>query len=324
MSKITGIDISKETFDASILDEHGKVLKQLKLSNDLKGFKLLEKHITQENHCVMEASGPYYLKLAYYLFEKGFKVSVVNPLVIRRYCQMKLNRTKTDKKDAELIARFGITEKPSLWKPDEPVIEELRQLNSVLEGFVRSINSAKNRLEALECNKVINSLSLKSTKDEIKFYETQIKKLEDAMEQLIKKNYRQNYEALRSIPGIGKKTSIVLIVITNNFQNFNHYKQLISYVGLSPRIYESGTSVKGRARICKMGMSHIRKLLYMCSWAAKRHNSFCIEFYNRLKAKGKPERVIKIAIANKLLKQAFAIIKSQTTFDKNYQIELGF
>ncbi len=100
-----------------------------------------------------------------------------------------------------------------------------------------------------------------------------------------------------------------LTIVTDNFKKFENYKQLIAYVGLSPRIYQSGTSVKGKGHICKMGNSQVRKLLYMCS---------CKEMYDRLKAKGKPERVIKIAIANKLLKQSFAIATTKTMYKENY------
>lgn len=98
-----------------------------------------------------------------------------------------------------------------------------------------------------------------------------------------------------------------------------HYKQLIAYVGFSPRIYESGTSVRGKGHICKMGKSPIRKLLYLCTWTAKRYNKTCREMYERLHVKGKPERVIKIAIANKLLKQAFAVATKKEKYIENYQ-----
>ena len=121
-----------------------------------------------------------------------------------------------------------------------------------------------------------------------------------------------------SIPGIGPKTAQMHKVTTNNFKNFTNYKQLIAYIGFSPRIYQSGTSVRGKGSICKMGKSQIRKLLYMCSWSAKRYNKTCKEMYDRLISQGKPERVIKIAIANKLIKQAFAIGMKQENFQNNY------
>ncbi|MEZ4880590.1 MAG: transposase [Chitinophagales bacterium] len=107
-------------------------------------------------------------------------------------------------------------------------------------------------------------------------------------------------------------------------KKFDNYRQLIAYVGLSPRKYESGTSVRGRGHICKMGQSQIRKLLYMCSWSAKKLNKACIAMYERLIAKGKAERVVKIAIANKLLKQAFAIAKNKEVYNENFMQKVCF
>jgi transposase len=116
----------------------------------------------------------------------------------------------------------------------------------------------------------------------------------------------------------------MLNVITDGFTKFEHHKQLTAYIGFSPRVYQSGTSVKGKGHICKMGNAQIRKLLYLCSWTAKFCNKACREMYERLKEKGKPERVIKIAIANKLLKQAFAIGKSQMNYSENHGDNICF
>jgi transposase len=99
---------------------------------------------------------------------------------------------------------------------------------------------------------------------------------------------------------------------------------LSAYVGLAPRVYESGTSVKGKGHITKMGNKHLRKLLYLCAWSAKKYNDQCKSMYERLSAKGKPERVIKIAIANKLLRQAFAIGSNLSEYDKKYEKSLAF
>jgi len=85
----------------------------------------------------MEATGPYYIKLANFLYSKGFKVSVVNPLVIRRYSQMLLKRTKTDKADAQLIAIYGKDQSPDFWKPNSENIQRIRQINSVLESLIK-------------------------------------------------------------------------------------------------------------------------------------------------------------------------------------------
>lgn len=142
--------------------------------------------------------------------------------------------------------------------------------------------------------------------------------LESEIERLALEEFEQTIECLTSIPGIGIKTAIMLIVITDNFKKFEHHKQLIAFVGFSPRIYESGSSVRGRSSICKMGKSQIRKLLYLCSWSAKRWNKKRKEMYERLITKGKAERVAKIALANKLLKQAFAIGKNKEKYREDF------
>ncbi len=123
---------------------------------------------------------------------------------------------------------------------------------------------------------------------------------------------------MSSIPGIGKKKAIVLMVLSDGFTKFSNYKRLSAYVGLSPRIHESGTSVKGKAKICKMGMSRIRDLLYICAWSASQYNKACKDSYKRLIASGKPKKLALIAVSNKLIKQAFAIATSNTIYQEKY------
>lgn len=318
MCKFTGIDISKQTFDCSITTENGNV-ETKKMSNNLKGFEKLKNLLSADAQVVMEASGPYYFKLATYLHQQNIKVSVVNPLVIRRFCQMRMVRTKTDKKDASMIREYGITEKPTLWQPDEKNITKLKQLNAAIELMDKSITASSNQLEAFREMPDTDAGLIKALN---KVMQSNIKakeKLEKEMEAVATLHYDKSYKALQTIPGIGPKSAAILIAVTGNFKKFTNHKQLIAYVGLNPRVFESGTSVKGRGHISKMGTSRLRKLIYLCSWSAKRHNVFCKEMYERLKAKNKPEKVIKVAIANKLIRQAFAVGTYGCVFKNNYQ-----
>jgi transposase len=316
--KYTGIDVSKLTFDCSITKADCKIA-TLKFSNNLKGFEKLKLLLSEESQIVMEASGPYYLKLATYLFEQGFRVSVVNPLIIRRFCQMRMVRTKTDEKDASMIREYGLTEKPGIWQPDEPSITKLKQLNTAVELLDKHLTAAQNQLEAFMQMPGTSKILLKDLRRVISSNEKCKEKMEAEMHELAMAVYSETYKALQTIPGIGPKSAVMLIAITGNFKKFSNYKQLVAYVGLNPRIFQSGTSVKGRGKISKMGTARVRKLLYLCSWSAKRYNVYCREIYKRLKAKAKPERVIKIAIANKLLRQAFAIGTTLKKFELNHQ-----
>jgi len=316
MYKVIGIDISKETFDLAIKKHDHWINDQL--TNNLNGFNALLKLLQLGDLVVMEASGPYYLPLSTFLYNQGIGVSVVNPLVIRRYSQMQLNRAKTDKKDAQVIASYAMSQTPSLWKPEEQGFVHLRQMFALRQNIEGQISSFNNQFHAFsatgDLNKEVKSI-LKST---VKTLEGKKKKIEREMDVIALKSYEHTISRLESIPGIGRKTSTLLVVITNNFEKFESYKQLIAYVGLSPRIYKSGSSINGKGHICKMGNGLIRKYLYLCTWTAKFKNKGCVEMYKRLNAKGKPERVIKVALANKLLKQAFAIVKHNTLYDENY------
>ena len=322
MDKIIGIDISKQTFDVSFLNKNKK-WEFFKLSNDKKGFKKLETYLDKDSIVVMEASGSYYLPLATYFYEKKIAVSVVNPLVIKRFSQMQMNRAKTDKKDAQTIAQYGMLPGIKLWQPQSDVIHKMHQMQTLIDGYKKQLTMLTNQLEAFESSKQVDKTVKTSLEQIRKKLNTEIEKLSKKMKELADENYKETMDLIQSIPGIGPKTAIALIILTNNFENFENYKQLIAYIGLSPRIYQSGTSVNGKGHICKMGNAQIRKMLYLCTWSAKIYNTAVKQMYERLKEKGKPERVIKVAIANKLIKQVFAIVKSKKMYDPNHTSQLN-
>lgn len=310
-----GIDISKLTFDIAL--PKGDSYEHHQFSNDTKGFKKLVKLLKPDFCCVMEASGPYYLKLAFYLSDCGIAVSVINPLVIRRYSQMKMLRAKTDKKDAVMIADYGENQRPDLWEKEAAYVLELKQMQAYCEQLNKNRISLIRQQQAFEVNPFPSKSVIKSSQKQIKEIEKQLTCIEKEMLALIEKHHKKQYDQIKSIPGIGPKTTLALIVLSGGFAKFDSHKQLCSYVGLSPRIFESGTSVKGRARICKMGMSRIRAMLYVCAWSAKKTNKACRELFNRLVEKGKSKKLALIAVANKLLKQAFAIAKSEKYYNEN-------
>lgn len=316
MCKIIGIDISKQTFDVGFND--GSNWHHLVLDNNEKGFKRLLKVLSSNDWVVMEASGPYYLKLATFFYGKGYNVCVLNPLIIKRYSQTRLIRAKTDKKDAQTIAEYGAQYRLKQWKPEPTNISKIKQLYTVLELLNKEVHQSERQLEALTATEIMDKDLKSILKGIVSYLTCKRNKVEKQIEEIAQSVYKSTLDRLKSIPGIGTKTAIMLTVITGNFENFETHKQLIAYVGFSPRIYQSGTSVKGKGHICKMGKSQIRKLMYLCSWSAKRCNKDCVDMYERLLEKGKPERVIKIALANKLLKQAFSIAKNKTYYDENY------
>jgi transposase len=316
-NQYVGIDVSKAFFDVAI-EAQGKY-HYYKFDNNETGFKGLRKLLeVQKAWIAMEASGPYYLQLASYLYENKLSVSVINPLVIRRFCQMRLSRTKTDRKDAMMIAAYLKTEQPSLWQPEKEYVHQIKHMQAAMDLLNKHNTGITNQLEALQCGGIVCKEAVRAMKKTKRCIENELARLEDKMQQLITTHHGAMYTQLQSIPGLGKKTSLLLIAISGAFTKFNSSRQLSAYIGLCPRIFESGSSVKGKARITKMGMSRIRAMLYVCAWSAKRCNKACRELYERLLAKGKAKKQALIAVANKLLKQAFSIATKNTLYNENY------
>jgi len=123
---------------------------------------------------------------------------------------------------------------------------------------------------------------------------------------------------LQSIPGIGLKTALFLIVVTDGFLTFETSSQLCSYLGIRSTIRESGSSVRERSRISKVGNRKLRNLLFLCSFTACKHNKGCREVCERIVNKGKSKKLALISVSNKLIKQSFAIAKSGLPYDETY------
>jgi transposase len=266
----------------------------------------------------MESTGVYHLRLAHALHEAGIALSVVNPLSVKRFIQSKMHRTKTDKSDAVMLVEYGRIMEPALWAPDAAHYTQAQQLMNIQTQLLKNRTSVNNQLEAIGFSVNKSKAGLGLLKKQLKFIETQLKQIERDLEELICKNDDEDVNNLQTIPGIGRKTAIALTVSTKGMKNFENHRQIASYFGISPRIVQSGSSVKGRGKICKMGMGHIRMLLYMCARSAIKYNRACKELYERLLAKGKAKKLALIAVANKLLKQAFAIVKNKATYIENY------
>lgn len=311
-----GIDISKSWFDSF---DHSSNSHQ-QFANNVDGWQSFTEQLPENSWVVMEASGPYYLGLASWLADRKIPVSVVNPLVIRRYGQMLLTRTKTDAKDAQLIARYASEQSLQRWSPPTKARQAMRQLISLSEGLIRQRSIVLGQQEAFSNSPFADELARELLDQQLERITNALQRIDRRLKQLTLTHFRDCYEAVTTIPGIGPKTTILLICLTDGFTRFDDGRRLASYVGICPRIYSSGSSTKGRGSICKLGGSQLRKALYMCSWTAKKCNPACSKMYERMKQAGKPEKVIKVAIAHKLLRQALAVGKSCQPFDKKKAI----
>lgn len=310
-----GIDISKDVFD--VMDELGA---HHQYANNPSGFRKFTKQLRPDSHCVMEATGVYQQQLADYLYEHKILVSVVNPLVIKRFIQMNLRRIKTDKADAEMICKYAQQQDLMLYKPAPVYIKECRIIRENIDLLLKSRTMLKNRKHAIEHKGAKHRLVLiNPIKKMIKELSIQIQRLEDELELLVRTHEPDLYSRLQSIPGIGKSTALFMIVLSEGFKKFESARQFTCYIGLSPVEKTSGSSLRGRSSISKQGNGKLRNLLFMCSFNACKSNAACKALYERIVAKGKSKKLALIAVANKLLRQAFAIAKSGLVYDAQFR-----
>ena len=315
--KYFGIDISHLVFD--VTDSDGNYYQ---FKNSLIGFKKLMKLLDFNSHCVMEATGYYDYQLAYYLQENSVLLSVENPLSVKRFIQMKLSKIKTDKSDSKLICEYAKQVDLKLWQGNSKHQLECLQMTRLLSVYTKQSTMLKNKLHGEAVLGQPSKLVVTSLKRSLRQLKKEIDTIEEKLLLLVNEVHKDVLTRLKSIPGIGKKTSLMLVVLTDGFDRFKSGSELCSYSGLTPIIRQSGSSVNGRARISKIGNQKLRNLLFMCSFNACKYNKACKAIYDRIVAKGKSKKLALIAVCNKLLKQAFAIAKSGLIYDDTYRSTL--
>lgn len=308
-----GVDISKDVFDV-----HGSNKGHKRYNNDETGFKKYLKELPEGSLVVMEATGYYHYRLAQFLYKKGVMVSVVNPLSIKRFIQMKLAKVKTDKSDAKAICEYALVNEVSLYNALTDTQSECLQLFRLLDTYLKQRTATKNKIHGEAVLGVPSKFVHRSLVRNKKQLDKEVEAIESKILSLVKEDQQEQLTLLTSIPGIGQKTALFLIVVTDGFSKFETASQLCSYVGITPMVRESGSSVRGRARISKVGNRKLRNLLFLCAFNACKHNKACREVYERIVNKGKSKKLALIAVANKLLKQSFAIVKSRRPYDETY------
>lgn len=314
MSKnILGIDVAKLKLDVALISG-GKTFSN-KFDNSAKGFKLLEAWLRsldiEQVHVCLEATGSYGDEVALFLHHKGHPVSIVNPFRIKGYAKSKMQRNKTDKADARLIADFCQTQNPRQWFPLPAPVAELQALNRRIENLEEMLQMEKNRLQ------VTPKKTQASVKRMIKTLETEIENLRSNIKEHLDQNpdLRQHHELLQTIPGIGEKTSNLLLGEIE-FSRYKSAREIAALSGVTPKKAESGTSLN-QTKLSKMGNGRIRKGLYFPAIVALQYNEIIKEFANRLKQRGKTPMQIVCASMRKLLHIAFGVLKNNKPFDSS-------
>lgn len=272
-------------------------------------------------HYVMEATGVYHQKFAYYLNEHGFDVSIVLPNKISNYMRTLENKTITDKTCSEAIARFGLERKLELWVRPAKIYKQLQQLTRERDQIVTERVVAKNQLHAEESEAEPNESSVKRIKERIKLLSRQENEIKYEIYQIVrsKEDLLEEIENICTIPGVGELTAVTVLAETNGFELIRNKRQLVSYAGLDVREKLSGTSVKGKPRISKKGNRYLRGAMHLPALGAIRSNENYKDIYARLVSKSGIKMKGLVAIQRKLLELIYIIHKNKTTFQKDYE-----
>ncbi len=309
-----GIDVAKAKLDCTLRLPNGKSRAKV-VPNFPEGFSQLTAWLdskdARDTHVCMEATGVYWEGIAQFLSTQGFTVSVVNPAQIKAYGASRLARTKTDAVDARLIADFCAERNPPAWQPFSDDELALRALVLRLDALQTMRTQESNRLE------VSRGAVRQGIQDHLNWLDGQIKSVTKAINDHIDANpgMKDKKALLDSIPGLGERTIAILLAFIGDPSRFGNSRQAAAFAGLDPRQHESGSSVKGKPRLSKVGHAFLRKALYMPAMVALYKTDWGKRFKDRLAASGKPAKLIIGAMMRKLLHVAFGVLKSEKKFD---------
>ncbi len=320
-----GIDIAKAKLDCCLLLDPDSLQKKSKsVANTKAGFANLLEWLGKKGvcptqlHAVMEGTGVYHEQVALTLVEAGVTVSIANPAQVKNFGRGLAVRTKTDGVDSFVLARYGALLKPAAWQPPTLEARVLRALLARREAVALDLQRELNRLEKADATEIPVFIR-QSIDDSIEFLRTQLAKLQQEIDDHIDRHpdLRRDMELLTSIPAVGPQTGSNLLAIVHSYR-FDSAEQLAAYLGLVPVERQSGSSIRGRARLSKAGPARIRAVLYMAAVVATKYNPHVKAVYDRLLAKGKAKMAAIGAAMRKLVHLCFGVLKTRMHYQADY------
>jgi transposase len=310
-----GLDIAKANFNAALITATQK--RHARFANSEAGFAQLLAWLAghrpqggDDLHACMEATGNWGLDLAGFLVEAGITVSIVNPRQVKAFGESELSRNKTDKLDAALIARFCHAHTPRPWTPPLPEMRELREMvrrcAALKVSRVQEINRQKAGLASASV-----ALSIERM---LAHLDAEIAAVTAGIQAMIARNaeLQASFALLCTIPGLGEVTAAVILAELPNITEFTP-KALAAFAGLSPQEDSSGNRRVQRG-ISRIGNARLRAALFMCALSARRHNPALKQVVQRMTSAAKPNKVVLVAVARRLLVFAHAVLRSQQPF----------
>jgi len=327
-----GIDGSKKDFKAclSVINQmqEVKVKASGTFTNNLRGFELFFKWVKKNSKedlpvfYLMEATGVYNERLAWYLYQNGQKCSVILPNKAKRYLQSFGLKSKNDKIDAQGLSRMCAEQSIPLWQPLSKNIYTLRSLTRLHESLHKQRTVLNNQLHAIEYSMYELKAVAKGLQSTLNAIDKQLNIVEKQIKCLINEDIslKEKYEMINKIKGVGLLTFAVIIAETNGFEIFTNQKQLVSYSGYDVVENQSGIKV-GKSRISKKGNTRIRRILHMPALCVVTHNEPVFRsLFERVYSKSGIKMKAYVAVQKKLLCLIYTLWKRNEVYDPNFKI----
>lgn len=312
-----GIDVSKRKLDGALA--LGSKFRNKVFDNTPAGLaemaRWLEKHAPGPVHVCMEATGVYWEAAATFLAEAGHRVSVINPALAKAHAASLGLRSKTDAIDARALADFCREKCPPAWVCPRPEERRLRALVLHHQALMEMQTQEKNRAE------VMREDVRESVEQHLDWLAQELKRIEQAIAQTLDddSDLRAKRDLLDSIPGLGERTIAVLLGYGVGDARFASAREFVAFAGLCPRRFESGSSVRAKPRMSKVGHAFLRQALYMPAMVTVYRTQWGKHFRARLHAAGKAPKLIIGAMMRKLAQVAFGVLRSGKPFDPDLQ-----
>lgn len=318
-----GIDIAAATFTAAWQTDstwHDTTLDQRRGDYARLVHRLRQVASPAETLVVLEVTGTYWLALAWFLHEAGFVVSVIAPTQATLYARLERQRAKTDRIDARLLADFARERQPNAWTPPPAISEQLQQRLSRRDDLLAMKNEETNRLHALQHHPRAERSVVDRLEQHIAYLQAEIDALDRELTQLLAADHEWTTAArrLQTIPGVGPIVAAWILVATPCFAHCQTPDQAAAFAGLVPYRRESGSSRRGYRPVGRGGHAALRSALFMATLSAARVNPCVQPVYQRLLARGKPNKVARVACARKLIRIAWAVVVKARDFDPTF------
>jgi transposase len=313
MRPVLGIDVAKATYQVS-LEVAGK-RRHKSFANTAAGhgdlIQWLQKYAGGPVHACLEATGTYGEAVATGLTDAGHGVSLVNPAAVKAFAQSQLRRSKTDRVDADVLVDFCRAHAPALWTPWPAEVRILQGLVRRRDAVQDMLIQERNREQAGELVAPVRA----SLTRHVAVLEAELAALDQQIRDHLDQHptLRAQRDLLDTIPGIGVATAARLLAECRDITAFDSARAYAAFAGLVPRECTSGT-LRGRARLSKLGASRLRYALYFPALTAMRANPTLRAFSARLRAAGKHKMVVVAAVMRKLLHIVYGVLKHRRSF----------